>query len=60
MKTLYELIIVNWKTTTKAIVPLAAAVVARYGYALDTALVAEILAAMYTILLVFSKDAPKT
>lgn len=56
MNKIYDLIIVNWKSTTKAIVPLLAALVAKFGYDLDTETVTLVLSFAYTLLLMFSKD----
>jgi len=59
MNKIYELIIVNWKTTTKFVVPFVASIAVKYGYQLDQALINEALVCVYGLLLVFSKDAVK-
>jgi hypothetical protein len=59
MKKIYELVIVNWKTTVKFAVPFAASLAAKYGYQLDESMVNEALVYIYGLLFLFSRDAAK-
>jgi hypothetical protein len=59
MKLLYELIITNWQTTAKAVIPFLVMFGARYGYDLSIESATAILSGIYAVLLVLSRDAKK-
>lgn len=59
MKRLFDLIICNWQTTAKAMIPFIIVGAARLGYCITDEQAATILSTVYMILLIFSRDPAK-
>jgi len=55
---MFDRIIKNWKTTMAAVLPAVAAILAHFGFDLSLETLSMYAAALYAIILLFSKDTP--
>lgn len=56
---MFERVVKNLKTTAAAVIPAIVAVGAWWGFDVDPDVLTKIVAAIYAILLLFSKDRPQ-